>query len=483
MKATRRTMLTAIAMGLGAPVALGATGPAVRTDAAGVPTEGRAANDPAQNNGLPLQITGGSWPSGHVQGIAVDRERELAFFSFTDRLVKTDLSGTVLGSVSGLPAHLGDITLNPNNGKVYGSIFWGDENPYYAPYIAIFDPEEIDEVDESPEQNPAISLVHLKQLLADRAVDLDGDGEPDGLYATAGVDGVDFGPRFGSTTGDWLLTVTHSQWPDVDRDDNNHQILVQYDAEDFDTYARPYDTSKPDPTSGPTEIDGQYFVYTGTTRWGIQNLAYDPTLERWFMGVYAGDKPQFPNYTMFAVEAASQPVRQELRGVGVEGDTLPLAEDGLRDEATGIRGWFQKADVGLQAMGDGLYYLSENSVVDGLQTATLTLNTWTGDPQSPFAAAEATEPFEAAPRPAIISKDPHGRIKPGALLAVETGTWSPTPRLSIRWAADGTAIEGVDSENFRLTGRWKGSEITVEVTAELDGYDKTTVRSESVRIE
>lgn len=443
---TRRTMLTAIAMGVGSPLALGATGSVGRANAAGVPTEGRAADAPAQNNGLPLTLSGGSWPSPHVQGIAVDRERGLALFSFTDRLVKTDLAGTVLGSVTGLPAHLGDITLNPQNGKVYGSIFWGDENPYYAPYIAIFDPEQIHEIGESPQRNPAISLVHLKQLLADRFVDLDGDGEPDGLYATAGVDGVGFGPRFGSTTGDWLLTVTHSQWPDADRDDNNHQILVQYDAEDFDTYAEPYDTSKPDPTSGPTEIDGQYFVYTGTTRWGIQNLAYDPTLERWLMGVYAGDKPDSLNYTMFAVEAASQPVKQELRGVGVEGETLPLAEDGLRDETTGIRGWFQKADVGLQAMGDGLYYLSTNSVVDGQQTATLTLTTWTGDPHAPFAPAEATEPFEIAPRPTFASQDAHGRIKPGALLVAETGLWRPTPRLSVQWRADGTAIDGATSE-------------------------------------
>lgn len=291
-----------------------------------------------------------------------------------------------------------------------------------------------------------------------------------------------FGPRFGSTAEDWLLTVTHSRWPDGDRDDNNHQILVQYDPDVFDTYAEPYDISKPDPTSGPTEIDRQYFVYTGATRRGIQNLAYEPTLERWFLGVYAGSKPEFPNYTLFAVEAASQPVRQGLPGVGVDGDTLPLAEDGLRDEATEIRGWLQKADVGLQAMGDGLYYLYTNSVVDGLQTATLTLNTWTDDPHAPFTAAEATEPFEAAPCPQITSKNPHGRIKPGALLVAETGTWRPTLTLTCRWLADGTAIEGATSEQFRLTGRWKGSEIAVEVTAELEGYDRRTGRSEPVRV-
>ena len=80
----------------------------------------------------------------------------------------------------------------------------------------------------------------------------------------------------------------------------------------------------------------------------------------------------------------------------------------------------------------------------------------------------------------ITSKDSHGRIKPGALLVAETGTWRPTPTLTCRWLADGTAIEGATSEQFRLTGRWKGSEITVEVTAELEGYDRTTMRSAPV---
>ncbi len=60
--------------------------------------------------------------------------------------------------------------------------------------------------------------------------------------------------------------------------------------------------------------------------------------------------------------------------------------------------------------------------------------------------------------------------------------WRPTPRLSVQWRADGTAIEGATSEQFRLTGRWKGSDITVEVTAALEGYDRTTVRSAPVRI-
>lgn len=57
-----------------------------------------------------------------------------------------------------------------------------------------------------------------------------------------------------------------------------------------------------------------------------------------------------------------------------------------------------------------------------------------------------------------------------------------TPRLNAPWRADGTTVEGATSEQFRLTGRGKGSVITVEVMAELEGYDRTTVTSAPARI-
>ncbi len=67
-----------------------------------------------------------------------------------------------------------------------------------------------------------------------------------------------------------------------------------------------------------------------------------------------------------------------------KGLLLPLAEDGLRDPATGIRGWNQKSDVGLEPVGDGLFYLAVNSGTRGSQTADITLMRWTGKADQPF---------------------------------------------------------------------------------------------------
>jgi hypothetical protein len=130
----------------------------------------------------------------------------------------------------------------------------------------------------------------------------------------------------------------------------------------------------------------------------VQNLSYDETQRRWFMGVSPGKKPGFPNYGLFAVEAREKPVRADLVGVpGPDGKgweqglLLALADDGLKDAATGVRGWNQKADVGSQPVGHGLFYLAVNAKSPAGQTADLTLMRWTGDAQKPFAPVTAEE--------------------------------------------------------------------------------------------
>ena len=58
---------------------------------------------------LPLEIDSGRWNYGHCQGIAVDGKREYIYYSFTTALIKTDLEGNVVGTVTGLLGHLGCI--------------------------------------------------------------------------------------------------------------------------------------------------------------------------------------------------------------------------------------------------------------------------------------------------------------------------------------------------------------------------------------
>ena len=71
---------------------------------------------------LPKSINFGGMGTGHIQGIAIDAKREFMYFSFTTRLVKTDMQGNVIGSVKGLAGHLGCIAYNYEDGRVYGSL-------------------------------------------------------------------------------------------------------------------------------------------------------------------------------------------------------------------------------------------------------------------------------------------------------------------------------------------------------------------------
>jgi hypothetical protein len=173
-----------------------------------------------------------------------------------------------------------------------------------------------------------------------------------------------FGPAFGRSDGKRYLTVAYGVYGNTGRSDNDHQVLLQYDMADWDRYASPLTEAAPH-RNGPATVHGKAFVRTGNTRYGVQNLSYDETQQRWFMGVYQGQKPSFPNYLLFAVEAREQPVRERSRrragpgGKGWEqGMLLALADDGLKDAATGVRGWNQKADVGSQPVGQGLFYVS-----------------------------------------------------------------------------------------------------------------------------
>ena len=59
---------------------------------------------------LPKKIKFGGMKTGHIQGIATDKDRKYMYYSFTTSLVKTDLEGNIIGSVVGLCGHLGCMT-------------------------------------------------------------------------------------------------------------------------------------------------------------------------------------------------------------------------------------------------------------------------------------------------------------------------------------------------------------------------------------
>jgi hypothetical protein len=358
---------------------------------------------------LPLKQNGGVWASGHVQGVAVDVRGGYIYYSFTNLLAKYDFSGKLIGTLVGWTGHLGDLDFNPADGKVYGSLEYKEDKAFY---IAVIDVSRLDRVGVEASKTEIFRTVYLPEVVKDYAADLNGDGKfegddgkfkgdvvasPDHRYDCSGIDGVSFGPEFGRADGKRYLTVAYGVYGNTSRVDNDHQVLLQYDIADWGRYASPLTEAAPH-HHGPAAAHGKVFVRTGNTRYGVQNLSYDEAQRRWFMGVYQGQKASFPNYLLFAVEAREKPMMADLVGVpgpggkGWElGQLLALADDGLRDPATDVRGWNQKADVGFQAVGQGLFYVSENAKIEGKQTANLTLMRWTGDPQKPFVPATAED--------------------------------------------------------------------------------------------
>jgi hypothetical protein len=333
----------------------------------------------------PLTQNGGTWAAGHVQGIAVDMQGGYIYYSFTRLLAKYDFNGKLIGTLVGWTGHLGDLDFNPVDGKVYGSLEYGKDRAFY---IAVIDASRLDRVGIEASKTEIFRTVYLPEVVDDYAAD---------RYGCSGIDGVGLGPAFGHVDGPRYLTVAYGVYSDTGRDDNDHQVLLQYDISDWARYARPLNEADPH-RSGPGTLQGKYFVRTGNTTWGVQNLSYDDSLQRWFMGVYRGKKQSFPNYLLFAIDARAQPQMRNLVGVPgpdgkgwEQGQLLELAADGLKDASTGVRGWNQKSDVGFQPVGQQLFYLSVNSGGKGAQTSDLTLMRWTADANQPFVPVKPEE--------------------------------------------------------------------------------------------
>ncbi|MGX1880660.1 hypothetical protein [Streptomyces sp. NPDC055287] len=382
-------VLTALAAG--ALVAQGAV--SAGAAAPSVPTAAHKARH------LPAEIKGGAWKAGHVQGVAVDRHKGFMYFSFTNLLVKTDLRGNPVGSVSGFTGHLGDLDYNVKDGRVYGSLEYKAAKAFY---IAILDVDRIDRMGMDARTSDVVSTVHLQEVVDDYTADMNGDGRfdgdtantPDHRYGCSGIDGVAFGPKFDRSSrtrrGKQVLTVAYGIYSNIKRQDNDHQVLLQYDVRKWRRYERPLPESDPH-TSGPSDVDGKYFVRTGNTRYGVQNLEYDERTGNWLMAVYKGAKPQFPNYSLFVADGSKRPVTGPVTGQPQpeRGELLPLLRKGLHHEASGTYGWESGGQYGLISLGDGRYYLVEAGTVveDGVtkQTARSILHRWTGQTPTPFA--------------------------------------------------------------------------------------------------
>lgn len=302
---------------------------------------------------------------GHVQGIAVDKNREYMYISFTTEFVKTDMKGNVVGSVKGLLGHLGCIAYNYDDGRVYGTLEYKDDEigkgianstgkavSRNAFYIACFDVEKIDRVGMDAEKDGVMTTVFMNEVYKD----FSSEGH---VYGSAGMDGTTFAPAPGEKDGKMYIYVAYGIYNDVNRDDNDYQIVVRYDTSDWDKYAQPLNQENIH-TSGPEKPESKYFIYTGNTTYGVQNLEYDPATGYLFAAVYRGSKPQFPNYSMYVFDRTVKATVKTIMPINESHETLPLANVFERDEKTGICGSrFPHGSTGMISLGDGYFYMSE----------------------------------------------------------------------------------------------------------------------------
>lgn len=368
---------------------------------------GRNRADAPDLSKLPRTILSGEQGPFHVQGIAVDLERGYIYFSFTTKLLKMDLAGNLIGSVDGLTGHLGCLTMNPADGRVYGSLEYKDDAigkgirktldgesegvDQTGFYIAVFDVDRIVRPDMDAERDRVMTAVYVKEAVDDYfAETVNGGRTVAHRFGCSGIDGVTFAPRFGSgEEGDWLY-VAYGIYGDTLRTDNDYQVLLAYDTKEWKRYEQPLSQSNLH-KSGPAAPDRKYFVRTGNTSYGIQNLAYDPASGNLYAAVYKGKKPHYPNWSLFVIDG-SKPARWEsLQGFDTptEGEVLSLVEAGNPDG--GIGGWnFKWGATGLCPLGGGYFYISENarSKETRQQSSTVRLYEWTGDAATPFRAVE-----------------------------------------------------------------------------------------------
>jgi hypothetical protein len=351
---------------------------------------------------LPDSIYSGKQGGLHVQGVVVDQKNGFVYFSFTDKLLKMDLKGNLIGSVTGFVGHLGDLDLT-EDGKIYGSLEYKNdaigkgikkqlgiqtinEDGFY---IAIFDASRITRPNMDAEKENLLRTVYVKEAVTDyNAKVMVNHKETPHRFACSGIDGVAFAPAIGSSnTSKKFLYIAYGVYGDTTRNDNDHQVILKYDVSDWGKYEQPLSQDKLH-HSGPEKPLEKYFVKTGNSRYGIQNLAYDPYTGNLFAAVYKGSKSQYPNYDLFVIDGKKKPGN----GLAITDDqqikvkTLSLLAAGAKDPKSDIRGWnFKWGATGLCPVGNGLFYISHNDKSkDGQQQSTVFKYKWVGDSKNAF---------------------------------------------------------------------------------------------------
>ncbi len=328
----------------------------------------------AWSQDLPLTVRTGLQDKFHVQGIAYDRERNCMYMSFTTSLLKVDMQGRILGSVEGLTGHLGCISLNPDDGRLYGSLEYkhdaigqgimdglggvknDDENGFY---IAIFDVARITREHMSAQE--VMTSVYVRPAVEDFQAKVTNQGRTvEHRFGCSGIDGLTLAPRWGKHDGRRMLYVAYGIYSENDRTDNDYQVLLCYDVRKLAKYEQPLSPQNLH-HSGPKKPAYTYYIYTGNTSWGVQNLCYDSHTGHMLAAVYTGKKPDWKNFSLYVADGQGKPTKEVLRGVEprTSGLVIPLLKQGEHDAVHDTWGWnFKWGNTGLTSLGDGRFYVS-----------------------------------------------------------------------------------------------------------------------------
>lgn len=341
----------------------------------------------------------------HVQGIALDKQRKHMYFSFTNKLVKTDLNGNILGSVDQLEGHLGAIALNPKDGRIYASLECkSDEigtsiaqkmgtkaitkaNSIF--YIAIFDGEKISHEGMNPQNDSVMTTICVQDAVRDYQAIVQNQGKKrEHRYGCSGIDGVMFAPMIGNTSDDQsYLYVGYGIYGDTTRTDNDYQVLLCYHPDSLKAYERAVKWGEIH-TNGPKQPLKKLFLKTGNSTYGIQNMTYDASSHRCILAVYPGKKSTYPNYSHFSFDIMQPPVWNQLDGMDpIEYQwTVPLESNNNNVKERNLEGWnFPWGSTGICPIGNGYFYISENHRNEqGEESCTARRYKWTGDYQNPF---------------------------------------------------------------------------------------------------
>jgi hypothetical protein len=356
----------------------------------------------AQKN-LPDTLFSGKQGPFHVQGMAVDTANGFIYFSFTDKLLKMDLSGNLVGSVTGLVGHLGDLAFDPETNTIYGSLEYKNDaigesinkklglktSNDINFYIAMFDGARIVKRDMDAGEGDVLKTVYLKEVVDDYNAEVrEGGRTVTHRFGCSGIDGITLGPSIGQVRDHGrYLYVAYGIYGDTTRNDNDNQVILKYSINNWNKVGQKLILNSPH-HSGPEKPGAKYFIKTGNTHYGIQNLEYDNYTGNFFAAVYKGFKSKFPNYGLFVIDGHTKPDNIHIASNNkmIKVKSLSLLQEGLFDGETKIRGWnFEWGSTGLFSLGDGFFYISHNKKTnDGQQTTTIYKYKWVGNADQAF---------------------------------------------------------------------------------------------------